>query len=164
MVFTPHFLVGVAIVSKIQNPALGLSLAFLSHYILDLIPHVEYSIDNIHKKQWRKSYIDFLKIFFDFCLGIIIALFFTKNLLAILGGFLALLPDFFIFLSILFGNSKKYLGRALRAHHDFHKDVIHFWEQGNFTLKPPLIKKNSLLAKFFTQACVVIGVIVILFF
>ena len=162
MVFTPHFLLGVAIASKILNPAISLPLAFLSHYVLDLIPHEEYSIDNIYKKQWRKSYIDFLKIFFDCCLGITIALFFTRNPIAILGGFLALLPDFFIFLSILFRNSKNYLGRVLMTHYDFHNNVIHSWEKRNFTLKPPLIKKKSLLAKFFTQVCVVIGVIIVL--
>ncbi|QQS39516.1 hypothetical protein IPM62_02805 [Candidatus Woesebacteria bacterium] len=39
MLETPHAIVGAVIVSKVVNPYLGLSLAFLSHFVLDKVPH-----------------------------------------------------------------------------------------------------------------------------
>lgn len=39
MLETPHVVVGAAIATKIGNPALAIPLAFLSHFVLDQIPH-----------------------------------------------------------------------------------------------------------------------------
>ena len=39
MLYTPHFLTGAVILKYIPNPAVGLPLAFLSHFVLDAIPH-----------------------------------------------------------------------------------------------------------------------------
>ena len=45
MTLTTHGVVGGAIVSLIPtSPVLGLCLAFLSHYLLDSIPHFDYPI------------------------------------------------------------------------------------------------------------------------
>ena len=42
MTATAHALVGGAIAYSVQNPALGLTLAFLSHPILDAVPHWDF--------------------------------------------------------------------------------------------------------------------------
>jgi hypothetical protein len=44
MTATAHALVGGAIAASVQNPALGISLAFISHPILDMIPHWDLGI------------------------------------------------------------------------------------------------------------------------
>jgi hypothetical protein len=44
MLYTPHFLVGAAILKYIPNPLIGLPLALLSHVALDLIPHNDFDI------------------------------------------------------------------------------------------------------------------------
>lgn len=42
MTATAHALVGGAIAYSVQNPVLGVSLAFLSHPVLDFIPHWDF--------------------------------------------------------------------------------------------------------------------------
>ncbi len=39
MIEIPHVLVGVAIATKVGNPALAIPLSFASHFVLDRIPH-----------------------------------------------------------------------------------------------------------------------------
>ncbi|MFZ2024924.1 MAG: hypothetical protein WAV51_01400 [Microgenomates group bacterium] len=48
MMATAHTLVAGAIAAKIGNPALALTLAFSSHFILDSIPHWDFGTN------WRK--------------------------------------------------------------------------------------------------------------
>lgn len=47
MTATAHALVGGAIAASIQNPALGIPLAFISHPLLDAIPHWDFG------DKWR---------------------------------------------------------------------------------------------------------------
>lgn len=119
MILSAHFLVGGAIASNIENPILGIISAFLSHYLFDLIPVEEYGIPTIYGRQWKKSFFDFLKVFFDLLLGISLALLFSKNILmAGLGGFFAMIPDALILLFILFPKIK-FLERHSKVHKKF---------------------------------------------
>jgi len=135
MILTCHLLIGAAIASKIQPAPLALGLAFLSHYFLDFIPHQEYSLKNIFEKRWRKSKLDFLKIFLDFSFGILLILLFSKNPcpkpdlflgfepIIYAGAFFAVLPDGFTFLALIFEKSK-----ILGKHHRFHQNTIHLFK------------------------------------
>jgi len=82
MILATHLLAGAAIATKIKNPLLALILAFFSNYLLDSLPHTEYSLKNMEKHKWRKSAFDFLKVAFDLTFGISIILFLkeTKSL------------------------------------------------------------------------------------
>ena len=82
MILATHLLAGAAIATKIKNPLLALILAFFSNYLLDSLPHTEYSLKNMEKHKWRKSAFDFLKVAFDLIFGISIILFLkeTKSL------------------------------------------------------------------------------------
>lgn len=42
MTATAHALVSAAIVASVPNPAIGLTLAFTSHFIMDVIPHWDF--------------------------------------------------------------------------------------------------------------------------
>lgn len=120
MILTTHLVAGAVIATKINNPVLGLFLAFLSHYFLDFICHREYNINNIIEKQWKKSRFDFLKVFLDISLGVLLILFFSKNLsIALLGGFFSILADGFTILNLIFSN------KLLQTHNNFHQK-IHF--------------------------------------
>lgn len=57
MTATAHALVGGAIASTIPDPAIGLSLAFISHPLLDLIPHWDFA------ENWRTK--NKVKLFFE---------------------------------------------------------------------------------------------------
>lgn len=44
MLYTPHFLTGVAIMKLLPDPKIGLPLALLSHFVLDLTPHNDFDL------------------------------------------------------------------------------------------------------------------------
>ena len=62
MILLVHLLFGAAIGSAVNNIWLAIILAFLSHFLLDLMPHIDYPLKNIEKKQWHKVLPDFSKI------------------------------------------------------------------------------------------------------
>ena len=121
MILLVHMLFGAAIGSVIHNAFLAIILALLGHYFLDLFPHIEYSIDNIREKNWRKSLPDILKVFLDFCLAIIIILLFSKNQLIIyICVFVSLVPDGLTIISSLLSN------KFLLLHDKIHIQKVHF--------------------------------------
>lgn len=67
MTATAHALVGGAIAASVPNPALGISLALVSHPILDMIPHWDFGLG------WRnKSKTLFMaEGFFDLGVGLV---------------------------------------------------------------------------------------------
>jgi len=104
---TPHLIFGAAIASKISNPFLALPLAFLSHFLLDMLPHDEYSIENVKKKRWNKSFFDFLKVFGDISFGfLLLYLFSGKEAIIFAGAFAAMAPDGITLFSIIFPKNK----------------------------------------------------------
>lgn len=142
MILTAHLLTGAAIATKIHNPIMGLFFAFLSHYILDFIPHCEY-IPSL-KKSSKISPTVLFKIGIDFLIGVFILLLLCQNkFLALIGGFLAILPDFdnlfFIFPWLL-------KNRFLKTDVYFHLEKIHFFEN----------KKIPLFARILSQVLVIL--------
>ena len=119
MLLTPHILVGVAIIILVHNPILGLIFILASHYLLDLLPHAEYSINNIKSGQWKKSSPDFLWAFLDMTLGMIIV-FLTVGFtpLILIAVFVAIFPDG---LSILYGIFPS--NKALIKHNKIHMAI-----------------------------------------
>lgn len=71
MTATAHALVGGAIASTIPDPAVGLSLSFISHPLLDLIPHWDFA-ENWRTKKTSKL---FLEASVDLGVGVILAYF-----------------------------------------------------------------------------------------
>jgi hypothetical protein len=45
MLETPHGLVGMVIAAIVPNPLIGLPLAFLSHFVVDMLPHWNWEPD-----------------------------------------------------------------------------------------------------------------------
>ena len=121
MILLVHMLFGAAVSSYIKNPFLAVILAFFSHYVLDLIPHIEYNIENIKKAQWDKSLLDILKVASDFLIGVLfIFLFLGWQLIIFIVVFFAILPDGLTVLSYFFQN------KFLELHKKFHQKKIHF--------------------------------------
>ena len=122
MILTAHLLIGAIIAAKIKIVPLVILLAFLSHYLLDFVPHIEYSTKNIKEKQWRISLPDFLKVILDFSVGLfLILIFFQKQPIIFIGAFFAIVSDGFTILSKLLPN------RVLKLHDNFDRK-IHFLE------------------------------------
>ncbi|MBI2049966.1 MAG: hypothetical protein HYT35_00720 [Candidatus Staskawiczbacteria bacterium] len=123
MILTPHLLFGAAVGSKIEYMPLTIILAFLSHYLLDLIPHIEYSVANISKKQWQRAWPDISRVFLDFSLGMILILAFApagKQIIILSSALTALIPDGLTIVSLISPN------KLLDKHDQFHRKKVHF--------------------------------------
>ena len=84
MVLTTHAVAGAALAQIIpDHPALGFSLAFVSHFILDMIPHWDYPLSTLEKSADGKKInqrfklspalvADFMKTGADLSLGLIL--------------------------------------------------------------------------------------------
>lgn len=122
MVLTPHILAGAVVAVKIQNPAIGLPLAFLSHFLLDALPHREYSIAGLTRPKSRNFAKSAGKVLVDASLGLGLVVFAAPsdiNFLYLAGAMiLAVLPDFFQFLTLI-------KPRYLKKFNYWHCDVIH---------------------------------------
>ncbi len=141
MIFTFHLLAGAAIAAETKSVPLIIVLALFSHYLLDFLPHSEYSIKNIQEGKWHQSFFDFLKIFLDLSLGVLLILILAKDpLIALAAGFTAILADGLTFLAFVFPKNK-----LLKIHYEFHHLRVHFLRD----------KKISLLGKFLSQALTV---------
>ena len=102
MLYTPHFLTGAAIIKMIPNPAIGLPLSLLSHVALDMLPHHDFevrpgmNIKDILNRGEKLTYFLLIAVGLDAILllvSIIWLLITKRNLMMILGGILAILPD-----------------------------------------------------------------------
>jgi hypothetical protein len=161
-------LFGATIGSIIKNIPLAIILAFLSHYFLDLFPHIEYNIENIEKKQWHKSLPNILKISIDFFIGIsIIFILSGSNPIIYICVFFAILPDGFTILNAIMPN--KILGAHNRLHQKIHFLKIHPVKYGGAVISAPLKLFNweikiSNFWRIFTQLIVVVISITLLIF
>lgn len=94
MLSTPHLLVGAAIVKIVPNPVISLPLAFLSHFVLDSIPHW----DGSPKAPFSRKI--FGGIFLDYAFGASLVFVLTNSYenqyFLWLGAFLGTLPDFIL--------------------------------------------------------------------
>ncbi len=118
MLSTPHILVGGVIVKSIPNPLISIPLAFLSHLIFDSIPHWDFSPSLKPKIM--------LYMFVDYAVGIIflfwLSLGDTNQILIILGGISATLPDF-TSVSLRLLNLRFLKAMPLNTFHSFHMKV-----------------------------------------
>ena len=129
MILLAHLLLGALIGSKVSNIFLAIILALLSHYLLDLFPHIEYPIENIEKKQWRKALPDILRVLLDFSISILLISLLSKNtLLVYICAFFAILPDG---LSLLESTTNNNL---LKKHGMFHHEKIHILKHKKFSI------------------------------
>ncbi len=121
MILFVHMLLGAAIGSYVNNIYLAIILAFLSHYLLDFIPHADYSLKNTDKKGWILILPNILKIAGDLFLGILLIWMFSKNHPIIYAcAFFAILPDGLTVLNNLIPN------KILEIHRNLHIEKIHF--------------------------------------
>lgn len=121
MILLVHMLLGAAIGSSVKSIPLAIVLAFLSHYLLDLLPHIEYPMQNEWKKQWKKMLPDIIKVALDICAGLLLIFIFSKNQPIIyICAFFAILPDGLTVLNNLMPN------KVLEFHRMLHIDKVHF--------------------------------------
>ncbi|OGG18610.1 hypothetical protein A3D05_01905 [Candidatus Gottesmanbacteria bacterium RIFCSPHIGHO2_02_FULL_40_24] len=114
MLYTPHLLTGALVMKYSANPYIGLFSAFISHFILDLMPHNDFGLEpgitlrdffSMEKKR-RNIIIIAMSLDYLFCAVsfIWLALRF-KNLFINLAGIAGVLPDLTEQILMLFGTA-----------------------------------------------------------
>lgn len=146
MILIVHVIFGAAIGSIIKNAYIAIILAFFSHYLLDIIPHIDYPIYIIEKKQLGRILPDLINVTLDFCLGLLLIVIFSKNQPIIyICGFSSAIPDLLTALYYLKPN------KILAAHYNLHQK-IHFLKH----------KKISMFWRVASQVAVVIISVILL--
>ncbi|RJR26925.1 hypothetical protein C4561_04065 [candidate division WWE3 bacterium] len=121
MLLTPHTLVGIAIGASIPNPQIAVPLAFVMHFMGDMVPHWDFYTDTtIEQRQtgWRP-----IAVMADFGLGIATGTFFTLYALWIAGdaslalniflcGIAAVLPDA-LTAPVMFSKNPNFISKLL---------------------------------------------------
>jgi hypothetical protein len=140
MLSTPHLLTGAAIVLTVPQPELSLPLAFLSHFVLDAIPHTEPGtfLSQTRTEPTVPSKIEMKWAALDFFVGFLILGFLflrSKNPFLLYGGFLAVLPDFIDNVPYWHQLRERFVFRQIhwfhgRAHFSLEKK---YWPWGVFT-------------------------------
>lgn len=93
MWMVPHTVAGIAIVSTLDNPALSLPLAFVSHYVLDFIPHWTQKPSFTGKEKYALFADFFLSLIIGVALAWQFPLFSSQFWVIIAGAALGNLPD-----------------------------------------------------------------------
>ncbi|MCX6806899.1 MAG: hypothetical protein NT135_02150 [Candidatus Berkelbacteria bacterium] len=124
MLATPHILVGATIASTNLDPSISLPICFLSHFILDAIPHLESStfLAKYRSKEDELSQKEITYAILDCVLGAIIVLFLYlkfNNIMLVYGAFFALLPDIIDNVPYWYGIRKLPVFKQLHQLHDF---------------------------------------------
>lgn len=92
MLELPHTVIGAAIGTKIPNPLISIPLAFISHFLLDLIPHWNPSLYWETKKYGRPSKRSTIIVAIDTLVSLAVGLFIAGRAW----------PDFYRVLTIIF--------------------------------------------------------------
>lgn len=118
MILTIHAIAGAAVANQFQNKLIAWILAFLSHFLLDAIPHREYSLENVKFGFKSQEFLRLaIKILIDLISGFILIIIFTKQTSNLpqnlIGGFCALIPDGLSVLWIIIKNNnlRKFFGK-----------------------------------------------------
>ena len=124
MILLVHMLLGAAIGSSINNIYLAIILSFLSHYLLDLIPHFDYPLKY---SAGKKILIipNILRIGLDFFSGILLIFLFSKNHpLIYICAIVAIIPDGLTVLNDIIPS------KILELHRKLHIDKIQILTNG----------------------------------
>ena len=124
MLMTVHAIVGAAIGQQVDNIYLSFIIGFLSHFVLDLIPHGDSElIDGYYKKEKVRKMIGLVVIDAIAMAVLILLLFsyksadFTNKYSVIFGILGSILPDFIVGIAEL---SKKHFQNFYRFHTQIH--------------------------------------------
>lgn len=107
MILSTHFITGATVASFTDNPPTLIVSALILHFVMDVIPHWQYvyTIPGLKKKR-NQAFTALDLLAGPLIIAILVGTADLSRLLWLyLGGILAMLPDFFSFLSIIFPNN-----------------------------------------------------------
>lgn len=153
MTLTTHATIGAVIGQATGNPILGFTLSFISHFLIDIIPHGDLKLsDNFRVyKRKRKQAVAYTTVDAIIAILFILLLFNTKEIIStqnftwgIVG---AVLPDLLVGISEL--TKSKYLMWINKLHFYFHN--LYIKKHGDIPLKYALIAQLIIITFFQTK-------------
>lgn len=136
MLTTPHALIGALLMLKMNNPFLGILMAFLSHFIFDFfIPHWNPHIYTEYSKSKSISKNSLIIIITDVVVANLslaaVAYFTNASLMQVIliwtGAFFAILPDLVEAPYYFFNYSNKLMDKYVQFEHNYQADGNIFW-------------------------------------
>ncbi len=135
MLETPHVAVGAAIASKIPNPFIAIPLAFVSHFVLDKVPHWNPHIITETKQFGRPTNKSTAIIIVDcvlaLSLGSAIALSalpdISRAITILLASFVSILPDLIEFPYFYFKKRDAFYTKWSSFQKSIQVDTTPFW-------------------------------------
>lgn len=135
MLETPHVAVGVAIATKIPNPFIAIPLAFLSHFVLDKIPHWNPHLYTETKRMGKPSAKSTTIAIFDIGAAFVLGSFFaykalpdTKmSILILVCSFASVLSDVIKYPFYYFKFRPKWLVKWVNFERSLQVDTNAFW-------------------------------------
>jgi len=164
MILSVHAIFGAAVASLVPNhPVIGFGLGFVSHFVLDAIPHRDYELISVDCDYTGKAkpidlimnkfklIRDVLLASFDALVGLCLAfLFFFDQVhpwLFLAGALGALLPDGIVFLYLLLQH------KSLNYFFNFH---CHFDSDFNKRLKQKIGQVTGVIFQFITVSILIV--------
>lgn len=153
MLELPHVVIGATIASKIPNPLISLPLAFLSHLLLDLVPHWNPELYREHRQYGRPLRLSNLIVIADVILSLAAGFWIASRVLPNIAQALVILFACFaaVVIDVIEG-FYFYLG----AKNKFLKNLISFQRrhQGRVPLTPGLLTQiiTILLSLYILQS------------
>ncbi len=131
MLLSVHATVGAIIGEHVDTPLLAFILAFISHFVLDIIPHGDEALVKAYRNDFKRKAMKYLIVFDLLSTIILLAMLFffhkiefrSTVIWGIIGG---VLPDFMVAIHEI---TKKHFSRTHKLHfliHDGLNNKIHW--------------------------------------
>ncbi|MFA6338776.1 MAG: hypothetical protein WCW87_01835 [Candidatus Paceibacterota bacterium] len=155
MVLSTHMVVGALLAQQVSNPFVAFFVGFLSHFVLDAIPHWDYEVKALIMRDKEnklnsstsvnlKSLYDLIKIGCDVLLGFIIIFIIFKiysldqilesqNLYILIGAIGGATPDFLQFVFFHWKNNKYIYGLLVNL------QKFHMWIHSQKKTLTPIV-------------------------
>ncbi len=135
MLETPHVAIGAAIATKIPNPFLAIPLAFVSHFVMERVPHWNPHLVTETKKYGFPTRKSITIIIIDVTLALTLGSFVAYRALPdtshaitiLLASFASVLPDLIESPYFFLGMRNKPLKRWLTFQKSLQVDTTPFW-------------------------------------
>lgn len=106
MTATGHALIGASLATQITNPVIGLPIIFLSHFVVDKVPHWDVMTNKKNKTKQQIVAETIADVILGFLLVALIFIFYLQSpnpMYIFVSAFVSQLPDFLEFPYVILG-------------------------------------------------------------
>lgn len=135
MLETPHVAVGAAIATQIPNPFISIPLAFLSHFVMERVPHWNPHIVSETKKYGSPTLRTRIIIAADVLMALVLGTYIASRVLPdtnhaayiMLASLASVMPDLMEFPYFFLNMRNKFLTQWLKFQKSLQVDTTPFW-------------------------------------